>query len=657
MGLNMSMDGDPGEKEHVVPELVAQMELLRPVSHRLLRRFLVRRYGVLGVGDQDLKVRSMSTVSPGDPIGAVIVDSAEPREIRQNLEPTKDTGVSLEIFCWLQRRGVLEGRFPAEVREQFTAATDVDAERRAKYHCYGRGQHVIHAVGPVLEELDQSIRDLTETYAAILSEFCVSMGESDSATPSSRNSGARNHTLDASAAAALAAEVTDQASRAGRAPVGKPSVSRAPNILRFGPVSCDGLVKNKALAPFTGKIFFSALAIALERLPWFLQDRLKNATIEVCIFRAADVEKYENALTEKREVVADAMQLDSSRGRIAQRSDGFEWVRTQNGVMDRFERLAITSTSMRAIFSRSYSLTGGQMVQLNHIGDMIDGTLIRTDGRPISSSGARFETKVTFSNSTAMDLAVKFATEGTATVAVNAASAYQGGGGVLTGGRHALEEAWCVTSTVLKSLQEIIFQQLGTGGGIGAEVPGERRRYLPENGVVVSPMVEVFREGYMQGYAFLPKAVLLKGVVSLAMYNRNPRMKDSPVDAPRDPEEYRVGVRRKFRAMVAGAIELGAEVLVCPPIGCGVFDNNPTLVGSIFGEVLRDPDVDGRIREVVISGNTTFCEAAQKAMGLMPDTSSRGQIIPPIPPVPVRPQPQRNPVQTKRIPSNPSKGF
>lgn len=623
MGLNMSStDGAPEEKEQVVPELVAQIELLRPVSHRLLRRFLVRRHGVLGVCDQDIKGRSLSVVNPGDPIGAVIVDSAEPKEIRLNVEPMKDNGVSLEIFCWLQRRGVAEGRFPAEVRDHFTAASDIDAERRAKYHCYGRGQHVIHAVGPVLEELDQSIRDLTETYAAILSEFCVSMGEPDSAVPSARSSGPRQRTLDASTAQALAAEVTDQASTAARTP-GKPA--RAPNILRFGPVSCDGLVKNKALAPFTGHIFFSALAIALERLPWFLQDRLKNATVEVCVFRAADVEKYESALKTKKELVADVLHLDSSRGRIAQRADGFEWVRTQNGVMDRFERLAITSTSMRAIFSRHYVLASGQTVELNYIGRMIEGTRIRRSAGTIEFSGPKFETKVTFSSATAMDLAVEFTNEGTATVAVNAASAYQGGGGVLTGGRHALEEAWCVTSTVLKSLQEIIFQQLGTGGGIGAEVPGERPRYLPEDGVVVSPMVEVFREGYLQGYAFLPKAVLLKGVVSLAMYNRNPRMRDSPVDAPRDLLVYKVGVRQKFRAMVAAAIELGGEVLVCPPIGCGVFDNNPLVVGSIFGEVLRDPDVDGRIREIVITGHTGFCEAAQKAMGLAPDTSSRGK--------------------------------
>jgi hypothetical protein len=35
---------------------------------------------------------------------------------------------------------------------------------------------------------------------------------------------------------------------------------------------------------------------------------------------------------------------------------------------------------------------------------------------------------------------------------VNAASAYHLGGGILTGGRHALEESWCAVSTLLKGM-------------------------------------------------------------------------------------------------------------------------------------------------------------------------------------------------------------
>merc|ERR1712093_225492 len=48
--------------------------------------------------------------------------------------------------------------------------------------------------------------------------------------------------------------------------------------------------------------------------------------------------------------------------------------------------------------------------------------------------------------------AVKAASEGKRVVAVNAASAYHLGGGFKTGGRHALEEAMCVQSTLYVSL-------------------------------------------------------------------------------------------------------------------------------------------------------------------------------------------------------------
>ncbi|CAE8710479.1 unnamed protein product, partial [Polarella glacialis] len=131
--------------------------------------------------------------------------------------------------------------------------------------------------------------------------------------------------------------------------------------------------------------------------------------------------------------------------------------------------------------------------------------------------------------------------------------------------------------------------------------------------VVVSPLVEIFRSGYTEGYAFLPESTVLCGVVSVAMYNKNPQVKDSPVDAPPDIKVYREGVRQKFRALIAGALDTGADVLVCPDIGCGVFENDPLVVGALFGEVLREDCFRGRLREVVLTGQFSFAEAAQIA--------------------------------------------
>ena len=111
-------------------------------------------------------------------------------------------------------------------------------------------------------------------------------------------------------------------------------------------------------------------------------------------------------------------------------------------------------------------------------------------------------------------------------------------------------------------------------------------RYLPEDSVVISPTVEVFRDGYRNGYAFLREACVLCGIISVAMYNRNPKMKDCPVDAPSDAKAYQDGIKRRLRAVVLGAAETGAELLVCPDIGCGVYGNHPGVVGAQLGLVL-----------------------------------------------------------------------
>ena len=106
-------------------------------------------------------------------------------------------------------------------------------------------------------------------------------------------------------------------------------------------------------------------------------------------------------------------------------------------------------------------------------------------------------------------------------VAVNAASAYHAGGGFLTGGRHALEEAMCVQSSLYESLER------GIGLADGLKVPSWARPparrdgspwvlHLPDDGVLLSPMVEVFRDGTMHGYGFRETATVLTAVVPLA---------------------------------------------------------------------------------------------------------------------------------------------
>lgn len=85
----------------------------------------------------------------------------------------------------------------------------------------------------------------------------------------------------------------------------------------------------------------------------------------------------------------------------------------------------------------------GQRVHLSHIKEMLDNTKIFTaPPRPAPGSGicSKFQGH---RPGQLLEVAFPLASDGLATVAINAASAYHVGGGFETGGRHALEESIC----------------------------------------------------------------------------------------------------------------------------------------------------------------------------------------------------------------------
>jgi len=116
---------------------------------------------------------------------------------------------------------------------------------------------------------------------------------------------------------------------------------------------------------------------------------------------------------------------------------------------------------------------------------------------------------------------------------VNAGSAYSSGGGFRNGGRHALEESMCVQSTLFLSLHEAAKQakRAGLEAPPWATPIRKWQMHIPEDGAVLSPHVEVFRENFLQGYAFADEATSLEAIVSMAMPNWNFRVADGPLDA------------------------------------------------------------------------------------------------------------------------------
>jgi len=141
---------------------------------------------------------------------------------------------------------------------------------------------------------------------------------------------------------------------------------------------------------------------------------------------------------------------------------------------------------------------------------------------------------------------------------------------------------------------------------------GERRSgYIPTDACVMSPDVQLFRNS-AKGYCFESTPSTITGVCSVAMFNRNPRVQDTPLDSPKHFDRYLHQVKRKFQAVVCAAEQLKAQVLVCPDIGCGINANDPVAMGAMFGEALRE--FASGIEEVTVTGIPSFFEAAKSAL-------------------------------------------
>lgn len=263
-------------------------------------------------------------------------------------------------------------------------------------------------------------------------------------------------------------------------------------------------------------------------------------------------------------------------------------------------RAGTAALTLKACRGNGYQLAEA-VVPLRHIDALLQGTQIVTleeVSRQLSQSRGWFASsaapRVTLSrHGTALDAALSVV-NGRAKVAVlGAASAYHPCGGFRTGGRHALEESMCVQSTLGVSLQRAVF--LSRHGSVKVSPPPRVGKgwfcYIPENGAIVSPHVEVFRTGSNQGYAFLQAPQELAAVVSVAMPNKNPTVK-----------EYKALLVSKFKVALGAAVLAGASTCVVPGVGCGVFKNDPGDVGSALAEALRWTALAGKLEEVIFAG-------------------------------------------------------
>lgn len=303
---------------------------------------------------------------------------------------------------------------------------------------------------------------------------------------------------------------------------------------------------------------------------------------------------------------------------------GFTWIRKANQESDRKERRDISASTRSAIEKHGYTFSDLSTVHLRHIARMVHGTKLvsPTVGEwPVKAVGddgailtprpewSERKTVLDVTSGVVLGVAVDQVRASKARVAVvNAASAYHSGGGFLTGGRHALEEAMCIQSTLFASLLEAEKQadrvQIVPPSCC---MPAKRndgsewQRYVPDDGVIFSPYVEVFRQGSDAGYPFEKSVIMLDAVISVAMPNCNERMSDAPIDAETTPAGYRTQLEQKWRAVLSAAAYYSeADTLVLPDAGCGVYRNQASTVGAALGLILRQ-EFDGRFARVILA--------------------------------------------------------
>ena len=255
--------------------------------------------------------------------------------------------------------------------------------------------------------------------------------------------------------------------------------------------------------------------------------------------------------------------------------DPYLWIRKKNAEDDREARRQGCSATAAACKGRGYQLPDRTVA----LSLDLETSVIESDMADLAPAleATSFSSWITANKETVVQGAERALQDGFTKVAVvNAASAYQCGGGFTTGGRHALEEALCTSSTLRVSLQEIL---------ASVENP-ESEGYIPKNGVILSKGVEFFRGPTGEGYPFLDEP-WVTDVISVAMPNLNPRVRDSPVDHFESTTEYENAILAKWRAVMLAADQAKVEALCICDAGCGVFHNDAWTVGRLLGMTLR----------------------------------------------------------------------
>ena len=162
---------------------------------------------------------------------------------------------------------------------------------------------------------------------------------------------------------------------------------------------------------------------------------------------------------------------------------------------------------------------------------------------------------------------------------LNMANPNKPGGGFLRGAR-AQEEQLCHRSDVFPRLK--VYKWL---------VTSRNEPHIPTGACLVTPNVDIFREGKLSLYTPIEPARLTV-LSTAARHYKSKRHAREDIFCRQD-------LLANWLAVLAGAAEAKVEVLVVSALGCGAFNNPPDICGSALALALRLCDPGG-IQEVEV---------------------------------------------------------
>jgi hypothetical protein len=290
------------------------------------------------------------------------------------------------------------------------------------------------------------------------------------------------------------------------------------------------------------------------------------------------------------------------------------------------DRIGVFRSTIQICQNRQYCVNGITVSWSEQdVQRMQERTEVIPSSQPIVQKREGGQTTITVVNGDSFDVAKSLIDKGLHPIVLNMANSYTPGGGV-EGGASAQEECLYRCSNLFQSLgrqsdhiNPHLNQRLEQLG-----LPGQYR--VPEDGVIVSKQVKVFRDSEDQGFG-LKKQPFHVDVVSAAAYCLISGACDAPllpgyqIDAhgmmlnpegrvvlPHDAIDMpamRLHTERKLRSILRAAHANGNDALVLGAIGCGAFDDdrhtNRTLVIELLTQILREEEFKGAFTHITFA--------------------------------------------------------